>query len=81
MGKYFVQVCTTTPCQLCGSDAIVDAVKKNLQIDLGETTADKKFTLIEVECLGACVNAPMMVVNDDYYVSLTNPLVDADCCE
>jgi NADH-quinone oxidoreductase subunit E len=71
VGQHFVQVCTTTPCWLVGSEGIVDACKKHLGIELGETTADGKFTLIEVECLGACVNAPMAQINDDYYEDLT----------
>ncbi|XP_076449873.1 NADH dehydrogenase [ubiquinone] flavoprotein 2, mitochondrial-like [Babylonia areolata] len=73
VGKYFVQICTTTPCMLggVGSDVILDAIKKNLGIDCGETTKDGKFTLMEVECLGACVNAPMVQINDDYYEDLT----------
>lgn len=71
VGKHFVQVCTTTPCWLRGSGDIVDACKRKLGIGLGETTADGQFTLIEVECLGACVNAPMMQVNDDYFEDLT----------
>ena len=70
IGKHFVQVCTTTPCWLRGSDAVVGACKKTLGIELGETTDDGEFTLIEVECLGACVNAPMMQINDDYYEDL-----------
>jgi NADH dehydrogenase (ubiquinone) flavoprotein 2 len=71
VGKYFLQVCTTTPCQLggCGSTKILNAVKDNLGIQVGETTKDGKFTLVEVECAGACVNAPVMAINDDYYVS------------
>jgi len=71
VGKHFVQVCTTTPCWLVGSAAIVDTCKKRLGIGLGETTADGKFTLVEVECLGACVNAPMAQINDEYYEDLT----------
>lgn len=70
VGRHFVQVCTTTPCWLRGSDQVVHACKKELGIDLGETTADGAFTLIEVECLGACVNAPMMQINDDFYEDL-----------
>jgi NADH-quinone oxidoreductase E subunit len=71
IGKHFVQVCTTIPCGLVGADGVVDACKKHLGIGLGETTADGQFTLIEVECLGACVNAPMAQINDDYYEDLT----------
>ncbi len=68
VGKYFVQVCTTTPCQLCGSDEIVKAVEEELGIKVGETTKDGMFSIVEVECAGACVNAPVVAVNDDYYV-------------
>ncbi|RSM17529.1 NADH-ubiquinone oxidoreductase 24 kDa subunit, mitochondrial [Fusarium ambrosium] len=73
VGKFFVQICTTTPCQLggCGSDVIVKAIKNHLGIKQGETTADGLFTILEVECLGACVNAPMIQINDDYYEDLT----------
>jgi NADH dehydrogenase (ubiquinone) flavoprotein 2 len=71
VGKYFLQVCTTTPCQLCGSQSIVDTVKKHLSIEVGQTTPDNLFTLVEVECAGACVNAPVLAVNDDYYEDLT----------
>lgn len=62
-----------TPCQLggCGSDVIVKAIKEHLGIKQGETTADGLFTFIEVECLGACVNAPMIQINDHYYEDLT----------
>ena len=71
VGEHFVQICTTTPCWLRGSDDVVSACKSKLGVELGETTADGKFTVIEVECLGACANAPMMQVNDDYYENLT----------
>ncbi|KAJ2160411.1 NADH:ubiquinone oxidoreductase 24 [Coemansia sp. RSA 552] len=71
VGKYFLQVCTTTPCQLCGSSKIVEAIEKHLGIKVGETTPDKLFTLVEVECAGACVNAPVISVNDDYFEDLT----------
>lgn len=71
VGKYLVQFCTTTPCWLCGSDDIVKATKEKLGIGMGETTEDGKFSLMEVECLGACVNAPMVQINDDYYEDLT----------
>ena len=59
-GKYHIQVCTTTPCWLRGSDEVLNCIKSKLKIDVGQTTADGKFTLSEVECLGACVNAPML---------------------
>ncbi|KAJ9127892.1 NADH:ubiquinone oxidoreductase 24 [Naganishia onofrii] len=69
----FVQLCTTTPCMLggCGSDSILETIQKHLAIKPGQTTPDGKFTLVEVECLGACSNAPMMAVGDDYYEDLT----------
>ena len=70
VGEFLVQICTTTPCMLRDSDAIVDACRSHLGIDFGETTTDGKFTLKEVECLGACVNAPMVQINDDYYEDL-----------
>ena len=71
VGKNLVQVCRTTPCWLRGSDGITDAIKTRLGIGLGETTVDGLFTLIEVECLGACCNAPMVQINADYYEDLT----------
>jgi len=70
VGEHLVQVCTTTPCMLRGSEEIVEACKSELGIGLGETTPDNKFTLREVECLGACVNAPMLQIGDDYYEDL-----------
>jgi NADH dehydrogenase (ubiquinone) flavoprotein 2 len=72
IGKYFLQVCTTTPCQLCGANDIVKTVENELGIHVGETTKDNLFTLVEVECAGACVNAPVMAVNDDYFVNDLN---------
>lgn len=80
VGKYLLQMCTTTPCWLCGSADIVKATEKNLGIHVGESTKDGMFTLMEVECLGACANAPMIQVNDDFYEDLTpetmNSLLD-----
>ena len=70
VGRHFVQVCATTPCWLRGSDEITGACRRKLGIEPGETTADGQFTLVEVECLGACVNAPMVQINDDYYEDL-----------
>lgn len=76
VGRHCVQLCTTTPCWLRGSDAIVEACEQRLGVGMGETTPDGKFTLREVECLGACVNAPMCQVtshdgSDHYYEDLT----------
>ena len=70
VGKFHVQVCTNLPCMLRGSDDVVAAAKAALGVDFGDMTADGLFTLSEVECLGACVNAPMMQINDDYYEDL-----------
>ncbi|XP_071513924.1 NADH dehydrogenase [ubiquinone] flavoprotein 2, mitochondrial isoform X2 [Panulirus ornatus] len=70
VGKYHIQVCTTTPCWLRGSDDVLATIHKKLGIKPGESTEDGLFTLSEVECLGACVNAPMIQVNDDYYEDL-----------
>jgi len=70
VGRHFVQVCTTTPCWLAGSDKVLSACKKHLGINPGETTPDGQFTVIEVECLGACVNAPMLQYNDDFFEDL-----------
>jgi NADH-quinone oxidoreductase E subunit len=70
VGEHVVQVCTTTPCVLRGCAAVVDACRDELGVEFGETTDDGKFTLFEVECLGACVNAPMMQIGDDYYEDL-----------
>ena len=72
VGKYFIQFCTTTPCWLRGSDDLLETCKKFLNIEVGQTTNDGMFTLKEVECLGACVNAPMAQINDDYYEDLNN---------
>lgn len=73
IGKYNIQVCGTTPCWLCGSQKIIDTCKKEIGIDLHETSEDGMFALEEVECLGACVNGPMVQINgDQYYEDLTS---------
>ena len=81
VGRYLLQACTTTPCWLRGSDAVVAACEKKLGIGIGGTSDDGLFTLVEVECLGACVNAPILQVNDDFYEDLdgasTEALLDA----
>ncbi|KAJ9624007.1 NADH:ubiquinone oxidoreductase 24 [Taxawa tesnikishii (nom. ined.)] len=71
VGRYHVQCCTTTPCQLRGSDGIMKAITEELGIHHGETDPERMFTFTEVECLGACANAPMVQINDDYYEDLT----------
>ena len=71
VGTYFIQLCGTTPCMICGSEDIKQTIENHLGIKSGETTKDGMFTLLEVECLGACANAPMIQLNDDYYECLT----------
>ncbi|MBF0632420.1 MAG: NADH-quinone oxidoreductase subunit NuoE [Magnetococcales bacterium] len=71
VGRYHIQVCTNISCWLCDSNAIVETLKCKLGIGLGETSGDGRYTLAEVECLGACVNAPMLQINDDYFENLT----------
>lgn len=71
VGKHHVQICRTTPCWLRGSDELSERCTKVLNIKKGQTTMDNKFTLSEVECLGACRNAPVVQINDDYYDDLT----------
>ncbi len=71
VGKHFIQVCRTTPCMLRGAKEITLKCKEMLNIDLGETTEDNKFSLVEVECLGACVNAPVVQINDLYHENVT----------
>ena len=70
VGEHMVRVCTTTPCMLRGSTDILEACKGELGVEVGETTGDGKFTLTEFECLGACVNAPIVWIDDDYYEDL-----------
>ena len=70
VGKYFVQVCTTTPCMIRGANKIVEACKEKISENENELSTDKSCSWMEVECLGACVNAPMMQINDDYYEDL-----------
>jgi NADH-quinone oxidoreductase E subunit len=77
VGRYLLQACTTTPCWLRGSDAMVEACERKLGIGIGGTTPDRLFTLVEVECLGACVNAPILQVNDDFYEDLDGPATEA----
>ena len=70
IGKYFIQMCRTTPCWLRGSDNLMKIAKEITGCEVGETSKDNLFTLVEVECLGACCNAPMVQINDDYYEDL-----------
>ena len=70
VGKYLVQVCTTTPCMIRGANELVDACKEKISKNEFELSSDKSCSWMEVECLGACVNAPMMQINNDYYEDL-----------
>ena len=72
VGKYLLQFCKTTPCMLRGIDQIIKDCEKKLGISMDQTTADGLFTLKEVECLGACVNAPVVQINDDFVEDLTS---------
>ncbi|HRE21365.1 MAG TPA: NADH-quinone oxidoreductase subunit NuoE, partial [Rhabdaerophilum sp.] len=71
IGRHNLQVCTNLPCWLRGSDEILAACQRKLGVGVGETTEDGMFTVSEAECLGACVNAPMAQIGDDYYEDLT----------
>ena len=76
VGKYLVQVCMNLPCALRGAEEVFEYIAKKLGIKEGETSRDGLFTLMKVECLGACGAAPMMQVNDKYYEDLTPAKVD-----
>ena len=70
VGKNFIQVCTTTPCMIRGAGKIVEACKEKISENENELSKEKNCSWTEVECLGACINAPMMQINDDYYEDL-----------
>ena len=70
VGKYFIQVCTTTPCMIRGASKLVEACKEKISKNEIELSSNKNCSWMEVECLGACVNAPMMQINNDYYEDL-----------
>ena len=75
IGRHHIQVCRTLSCALGGAEKITSFIKKTLGIESGQTTADGRFTLSEVECLASCGTAPMMQINDDYYENLTEEKV------
>ena len=77
VGRYQLNVCGSISCKLCDCKGIVDHLKQKLDINVGDTTKDGKFTLKEVGCLAACVNAPMMQINKDYHENLTPERVDS----
>ncbi len=70
VGKHFIQVCTTTPCMIRGAYKLVEACKEKISDKQNELSNDNSCSWVEVECLGACANAPMMQINDDYYEDL-----------
>jgi len=76
VGRHKICVCTNISCLLCGSDSVVSHLKQKLGIDWGQTTADGKFTLKQVECLAACGGAPAMQIGKDYYENLTPEKID-----
>ena len=77
VGKYHLQICRNLSCSLMGAEHLIEHVSEKLGVRPGETTADGKFTLSTVECLGSCGTAPVMQVNDDYYEDLSGDKVDA----
>ena len=76
VGRHIIWVCHTLSCALGGAAAVVDHLKKRLQIEVGETTPDKMFTLFKAECLGSCDTAPVLQINDRYYEKLTIQQLD-----
>jgi NADH-quinone oxidoreductase subunit E len=76
MGKYVIQVCTNISCLLCNAEEIVAHLVQRLGIKIGETSADRKYTLLEVECLGSCGTSPVIQINEDYYEELTIEKID-----
>ena len=76
VGKYHIQVCSNLSCSLLGSESLVEYLSKKLGVKVGETTPDKKFTLSTVQCLGACEQAPCMLVNFNYYGKLDKNKID-----
>lgn len=76
VGQHIVNICTNISCKLKSCDAVVEAMQKRLGISMGETTADGRFTLRAVECLGACVNAPVVQVDKNYHENVTAETID-----
>jgi NADH-quinone oxidoreductase subunit E len=77
VGKYHLQVCRNLSCSLMGAEHLIEHVARKIGVRPGETTADGRFTLSTVECLGSCGTAPVMQVNDDYHENLTEESIDA----
>jgi len=76
-GKYLIQVCRSLACEICGSRRLTDHIRSKLNLEPGQTTADGRFTLVELECLGSCGTAPAVLVNDVLYEDLTPQKLDA----
>jgi NADH-quinone oxidoreductase subunit E len=77
-GKYLIQVCRSLSCEICGSCELTDHLKKKLNVEIGETTDDKRFTLIELECLGSCGTAPVVMINEVLHENVTVPQLDQE---
>ena len=77
VGKYHLQICRNLSCSLMGAEHLIERVSKKIGVKPGQTTADGRFTLSTVECLGSCGTAPVMQVNDDYHEDLTEESIDA----
>ncbi len=77
VGKYHLQICRNLSCSLMGAEHLIERVSRKIGVKPGETTADGRFTLTTVECLGSCGTAPVMQVNDDYHENLTEESIDA----
>src|SRR4051812_37049788 len=75
-GKYLVQICRSLACEICDHEKVTEKMKKKLGIEPGETTADGKFTLVELECLGSCGTAPVALVNEVLYENITPESLD-----
>jgi len=74
-GKYVIRVCKTISCHMAGKDEIINTLKNQLKVDIGETTPDKQFTLLTANCMGWCHKGPAMLINDDIYTELTKEKV------
>ncbi|MCL2473453.1 MAG: NADH-quinone oxidoreductase subunit NuoE [Alphaproteobacteria bacterium] len=77
VGKHLLQVCTSIPCGMCGAAQVLKTCKDRLGINAGETTKDGLFSIVEVECLGACIHAPVVAINDDYNEKLSSKKMTA----
>lgn len=76
VGRYHIQLCTNVSCSLLGAERLCDHLTRKLKVKLGGVTSDKKFSLEEVECLGSCGTAPMMMINEEFYENLSEERID-----